>query len=298
MDCVALPLAFVVAAAGGFDIAKRTHQACAMPSKYVDIQGVPTFLRHTGATTLPESPPQTSQGEIVVCLHHCGGNSRNFDALAAELARDHSPLAFDLPGHDRSGSQVGLPSIEAMADFAAQLLKAVEADRPAVLLGHGMGGSVALQLALEHREAVKAVVLVNSGSRYVCGDELIERSRLVSVGRARREFDPKAFGKNTPQLILRSGFMDTLKTDPRVIYPNLMAMRDWEGGARLGELELPVLLVVGDSEHPATRSEVDRTEEALPNVRVEVVEDAAHMLPLEHPGALANVVCDFLGELA
>ncbi len=269
-----------------------------MPSKYVDIQGVATFLRHTGPTTLPERPPQTSQGEIVLCLHHCGGNARNFDAFSNELAETHSPIAFDLPGHDRSGSQVGLPTIEAMADFAAQVLKAVEADRPAVAVGHGMGGSVVAQLALAHREAVKAIVLVNSGAKYVCGDELIECSRLVSLGRARREFDPKAFGKNTPQLVLRAGFMDTLKTDPRVIYPNLMAMREWQGAERLAEIDIPVLLVVGDAEHPETRSEVDRAAEALPNARVEVIDDAAHMLPLEHPGALSKCVGDFLGELA
>ena len=54
-----------------------------MPSKYVAIQGVATFLRHPGPTTLPERPPDLSRGEIVLCIHHCGGNSRNFDELAA-----------------------------------------------------------------------------------------------------------------------------------------------------------------------------------------------------------------------
>lgn len=269
-----------------------------MPSKYVDIQGVATFLRHTGGTTLPEQPPDLGLGEIVLCLHHCGGNARNFDSFANELGDRHSPLAFDLPGHDRSGSQVSLGSIEAMADFSAQVLKAVAADRPGVILGHGMGGSIALQLALAHGEAVKALVLVSSGARYVCGDELIERSRLVSLGRARREFEPKAFGKNTPPMILRSGFMDTLKTDPRVIYPNLMAMRDFTGDERLAEIDLPVLLVAGDAEHPETNSEIERTAEALPHARIEVIADAAHMLPLEHPGALAASVSAFLRELS
>ncbi|MDE0909215.1 MAG: hypothetical protein OSB60_02020, partial [Myxococcota bacterium] len=73
-----------------------------MPSKYIDVQGIATFLRHTGPTTLPEVPPVLSRGEIVLCIHHAGGNSRNFDALSANLAANHSPVSFDLPGHDRS----------------------------------------------------------------------------------------------------------------------------------------------------------------------------------------------------
>ncbi len=269
-----------------------------MPSKYVDIQGVATFLRHAGVTTLPESPPPLERGEIVLCLHHRGGNARNFDAFASELSDDHSPVSFDLPGHDRSGSQVGLPSVEAMADFAASVLKGIRADRPAVVVGHGMGGNVALQLAVSHREAVKAVVLVGSGARYVAGDDLIERSRLVSLGRARREFNPKVFGKNTPGAVLRAGFMDTMKTDPRVVYSNLIAMRDWDGDAVVAGVDVPVLVLVGDSELPEVRAEVDRTAAALSSARFDVIEEAAHMLPLEHPGALARCVDAFMGELS
>jgi len=266
-----------------------------MPSKYVSIHGVATFLRHTGSTTLPEAPAHLDRGEIVLCIHHCGGNSRNFDAFASELAEAHSPLAFDLPGHDRSGSQASLGSIEAMADFSASVLKALDADRPAVVVGHGMGGNVALQMALEHADTVKALVLVSSAARYACGESLIERSRLVSLGRARREFEIKAFAKDTPQSIVRAGFMDTLKTDPRVIHPNLMALRDWTGGDRLSQVEVPTLLCLGDAEHTASASEVDRMLEVIPDARKQVIAGAAHMLPLEHPGALAEAVCSFLG---
>ncbi|MCP5040707.1 MAG: alpha/beta fold hydrolase [bacterium] len=269
-----------------------------MPSKYFAIQGVATFLRHTGATTLPQEPPNLERGEIVLCIHHHGGNSRNFDSFSSELADDHSPVAFDLPGHDRSGSQVSLGSIETMADFAAQVLKALQVDRPAVVVGHGMGGNVALQMALEHGEAVKALVLVNSAARYVGGDELVERQRLVSLGRARREFEIKAFAPETPQSVVRAGYMDMLKTDPRVIYPNLMAMRDWNGGERLAEVAVPTLICVGDTEQGETATEVDRMAGAVSNARKEVIPDAAQMLPLEHPGALAQCVKDFLGGLS
>lgn len=265
-----------------------------MPSKYVDVSGTATFLRHTGPTTLPESPPDLSRGEIVLCLHHAGGNSRNFDGFGGEMSAAHSPLAFDLPGHDRSGSQVSLGSISAMADFAASLLKTLAADRPAVVVGHGMGGNVALQMALEHREVVRSIVIANGSARYACGDELIERARLVSVGRARREFEMKAFAEGCDPKIIRSGFMDTLKTDPRVIYPNLMALRDWDGAERIGEIDVPVLVCVGETDLPAKRAEADRMANAIPGARLEVIEKAAHMLPMEQAAELAKSVSSFV----
>jgi pimeloyl-ACP methyl ester carboxylesterase len=268
-----------------------------MPSKYVAIQGVATYLRHAGPTTLPECPPDLSRGEIVLCIHHCGGNSRSFDAFAGALANDHSPLAFDLPGHDRSGSQVSLGTIAAMADFAASTLKALEVDRPAVILGHGMGANVALQMALEHSEIVRAVVLANGSGRYICGDELIERARLVSMGRARREFELKAFAKGCDKAIIRSGFMDTLKTDPRVIYPNLMAMRDWPGVDRLDSVSVPTLICAGEHDLPAVSAEAERITAEIPKARKLVIENAAHMLPTEQPEALAKSVSDFLETL-
>jgi len=268
-----------------------------MPSKYVAVQGIATFLRHTGSTTLPENPPDLSSGEIVICLHHCGGNSRNFDAFSKAISDRHSPLSFDLPGHDRSGSQVSLGSIEAMADFTASVLKSVAADRPAVVVGHGMGGNVALQMALEHSEVIRALVLVSTAARYICGDDLIERSRLVSMGRARREFEMKAYAKGCDQKIMRSGFMDTMKTDPRVIYPNLMAQRDWNGSERLSEINVPTLVCDGEGDRSEQANESERMANEITGARRNLIADAAHMVPAEQPGALADAVCEFLGGL-
>lgn len=268
-----------------------------MPSKYVSIQGVATFLRHAGPTTLPESPPDLSRGEIVLCLHNGGGNSRNFDALVEKLSEHHSPLAFDLPGHDRSGSQVGLGSVAAMADFAASVLKTLQADRPAVILGHGMGGNVAIQMALEHSESVRALVLANCSAAYTCGDELIERTRLVSIGRAPRDFDMKLFAKGCAQETLRAGYMDTRKTDPRVIYPNLLALRDWSGVNRLGEIGAPTLICSGEGDYPANTDEAARMVENISCASQKIIADAAHMLPTEQPAALSLAVCEFLGAL-
>ena len=268
-----------------------------MPAIYLPNQGVATYLRHVGPTTLPEDPPDLSRGEVVLCIHHTGGNSRNFDSLLAALIEDHSPLSFDLPGHDRSGSQLSLGSIEAMAGFAASLLDTLSVNRPVVVLGHGMGASVALQLALDHPARVRALVLAGGGGGYGCGQELIDRAELVSQGKLRREFDMKAYAKGVPPEIMRAGFMDTLKTDPRVIYSNLIAQRDWRGAGRSKEVAAPTLVCAGEYEPEAVGKEIDQLVAGLESVKREVLAGAGHMAPMEKAAEFAEIVGRFLGEL-
>ena len=160
-----------------------------------------------------------------------------------------------------------------------------------------MGGNVALQLALEHKECVAAAVIANASARYLCGDDLIERARLVSLGRARREFEIKAFAKGCEQATVRAGFMDTLKTDPKVIYSNLMAMRDWSEADRTSEIEVPTLVCSGEADLPAINAESDRIAGKIPHARQQVIANAAHMLPTEQAHAMAECVTGFLGAI-
>ncbi|MBW2388299.1 MAG: hypothetical protein JRG89_07655, partial [Deltaproteobacteria bacterium] len=88
------------------------------------------------------------------------------------------------------------------------------------------------------------------------------------------------------------------KTDPRVIYPNLMAMRDWDGAGRLGEIEVPTLVCTGEADLSETNAEAERTAGKISQARQQVIADAAHMLPTEQPGALAEAVSSFLEALA
>ena len=102
-----------------------------MPEKYVRQGGLPILLRHTGPSTLPEKPPVGASGRAVVSVHDAGLQSSVFcDLLGALRAlrgetggravgdADACALAFDLPGHGRSGGLDALPSIEAMSECA------------------------------------------------------------------------------------------------------------------------------------------------------------------------------------
>jgi len=266
-----------------------------MPVKYFAVEGVATHVYHTGATTLPEQVPDLSVGQTVLCLHHSGGNGDNFRPFMRELEGRHSPLAFDFPGHHRSGSLDSLGSVGKMAEFSAALIDRLSI-APTVVLGHSMGGSVALELALTRPECVRALVLCGSAARYPESPELLDRYRLITEGKAKRHFDPSAYSPSTPKEIVGAGFADSLKTDPRAVYPNLVALRAWEAESRLAQVGVPTLVVGGADEDATMREQAEKLASQIPAATLQVVERAARMVPQERPDALADLVADFLGE--
>lgn len=267
-----------------------------MPVKYFTVEGVATHVYHVGPTTLPETVPDTSAGEVVLCVHHSGGNGSNFAGVLSALEGRHSPLAFDFPGHHRSGSLDSLGSVEKLAAFTGALIDKLGL-RPVVLLGHSMGGSVGLELALTRPDVVRGLVLCGAAARYPASEELLERFRLITEGKARRHFDPSAYSPHTPKEIVGAGFMDSLKTDPRAVYPNLLALRAWEAESRLEQVSVPTLVVVGSDESSAMAEQAEVMASRIPGARRIVIDEAGHMIPMEQPAALADAVAAFAEEL-
>lgn len=268
-----------------------------MPQKYFTIEGFATLVHHTGTTTLPEVPPDLSRGECIVCMHGAGGNGAVFGDLMERLAEAHSPIAFDQPAHGRSGGLDSLGSVERMSAFARSLCEKLAIARP-VLLGHSMGGAVALRYALDQPEGVRALVLVGSAGRFEVPHEHADQLRRVTEGKERRQFSREAYSPATPPEILRRGFMEDLKTDPRAAYGDLLACRDFDLEARLAEVAAPTLVVVGEDEMPLLKQGSQRLADGIPAARSIEIEKAGHMVPLEQPAKLAEALSEFLGGLS
>ena len=100
-------------------------------------------------------------GPPLVLVHGLGGAAPNWIELAPLVARGHRVLVPDLPGH---GLSEALPALEDLRPFAERVaaLAELEAMAPIAVVGHSMGGVVALRLALVRPELVSALVLVET----------------------------------------------------------------------------------------------------------------------------------------
>lgn len=261
-----------------------------MPEKYVRRDGIPILLRHTGRTTLPQNPPALGTEGSIVCLHDAGLQSSVFIDLLAAAAPEGGGLAFDLPGHGRSGGLDSLPSIEGMTEMAKWVADWCHASRP-VLVGHGMGALIALEWARSHSESVSGLVLCGLGLALGTQGDAIETMRKVTRGKAPRPFDATRICKQGGQEMMRRAYMEGIQTDPRATLVDLEASRDWaasfDGGAGIS---CPVALVTGASEDSVCRDRALRFADSLTSVSVCEIDGAAHFLPLEQPVALAHEI--------
>ena len=103
-----------------------------------------------------ERAPEAAAGDPVVLLHGFGGDLNNWLFNTDKLAERRRVYALDLPGHGESSKDVGAGDLEAFAEALGGFLDAVGAAR-AHLVGHSMGGAVALTYALAHPDRVASL---------------------------------------------------------------------------------------------------------------------------------------------
>jgi len=260
-----------------------------MPEKYVRRDGLPILVRHTGRTTLPQDPPFIGEGPPVVCLHDAGLQSSVFTDLLPEVAPGGGALAFDLPGHGRSGSLDSLPSIADMSEMGCWIAQSCGATRP-VLVGHGMGALVALDWA--RTQPVAGLVLCGVGLALGISDATIETMRQVTRGKAPRPFDPARVCAEGGREMMTKAYMEGIKTDPRATLVDLEASRAWTDAFVSGEagVDCPVAIVSGAAEDAECVARAGELAAALPGSSTATIESAAHFLPLEQPARLANEI--------
>jgi len=112
-------------------------------------------VRYRTATSDPSNP-------VLVLVHGIAGSSQTWEEVIPSLARDHTVIAPDLLGHGESAKPRGDYSLGAYASGLRDLLAVLGHDR-ATIVGHSLGGGIAMVFAYQFPERTERLVLVNSG---------------------------------------------------------------------------------------------------------------------------------------
>src|SRR3954470_18492788 len=104
---------------------------------------------------------EAGTGPVLLLVHGMGGSAENWRAVIEPLARNHTVIVPNLPGHGGS-TPGGDYSVGGLAAGLRDLLLVLEHDR-ATLVGHSLGGGIAMQFAYQFPEIVERLVLVSSG---------------------------------------------------------------------------------------------------------------------------------------
>ncbi len=245
---------------------------------------------------------EAGSGPPLVFIHGLGGAGSDWEHQLPFFAQRYRVIAPDLRGFGATPLGRGLPSIRRFAGDVEALLEQLGIKR-CLLVGHSMGGAVALQFALNCPDVVQRLVIANSvptfqpqslrhylefGYRWLVMG-LLGPARLARIG-AWRMFPNDDQADEREKSIARGE-----RNSRRAYLGALAALGRWSVIARLHELTMPTL-VVGSEHDYFTHEETVMFAHALPYGRLHIVEGAHHSLPAEHPEIFNPLVQRFFSQ--
>jgi len=243
-------------------------------------------------------------GDAVVLIHGFPLTREIWNAQASELAKTHRVIRPDLRGMGRSSAPDGPYLMETLAGDLAAILDALAIERAAIV-GHSLGGFVALAFARMYTERVLRLGLICSrlaaDSPEMAGfrNDLADRlERENSIEPAVESYIPRLFSdaslQGDPSVIERArGIVSTISPRGAAAMLRGMAQRT-ESSDIAADLAMPVLIVAGAGDKVVPLGEAQEMRAAFPAARLAVMTSSGHLPMLEEPAALTAELAAFL----
>lgn len=195
----------------------------------------------------------------------------------------------------------GCDSLSAMAERIAQSVGG-----PMVVIGHSMGGRVALELAAQAGGRIMGLALLDTGAGGPSAQEAEGRLKLVDLARAEgmasvakswmppmlapdRRDDAELVEGITAMLLRADADIFAAQQNALLKRPNRLDL--------LASIQCPILAVTGSEDRWSPPAQHQEMVDRAPNARLKVVEGAGHMLPVEAPEKLAEILTSFIQTL-
>ena len=264
-----------------------------------------TYLRaddgariHYNVTGRPGAPP-------VLFIQGLGVGKNGWVLQRLATATRYRSIALDNRGAGRSDKPHGEYSLEQMADDAIAVLDhAGCAD--AHVVGASMGGAISQLVAVKYPDRVRSLTLAcTAGRNHLWREELLGEWRdaaldrgIIAMGQeaARWVIGPRSFRRVLPAIgwlgpfaLGRPAYAFAAQCDAIINVDTSMA-------DRLADLDVPVLIVVGNQDVLTPVGDSEELAERIPTAELAIISGAAHGLMFEHAGTFNRVLLEFLGR--
>jgi pimeloyl-ACP methyl ester carboxylesterase len=257
------------------------------------------------------------EGPVLLLIHGMAGTCENWREVIEPLARRHTVIAPDLPGHGLSAGGSGDYSLGNLASGLRDLLLVLGHER-ATLVGHSLGGGVAMQFSYQFPEMVERLVLVSSGGLGLEVSPVLRAAALpgaelfIAATAGTGQKIGGAIGRGLAKVGVKPaadlaevarGYGSLAEPERRKAF--LATLRSVVGteGQRVSAAdrfylaeEVPVLIVWGARDPIIPVSHGEDAHRVLPGSRLEIFDGVGHMPQIEQPSRFITVLEDFLAE--
>lgn len=224
-------------------------------------------------------------------IHGAGGSHLSWPLDLRRLSPTTTTYLPDLPGHGRSAGS-GLASVEGFSDVILQFCHLLNL-KDVALIGHSMGGAVALAVALHRPDLCRFLVLLNSAARFDVPRAIREalnedQQRAIEVicEHAFAPEPPTPWFEATRSMMLDLPFM-TLRND-------YLACQDFDAVGQLRAIQAPTLIVGAADDVLTPPQSQYLLAEQIPQSKLVMVRNAGHMAALTHAEEIRKQILNFL----
>jgi pimeloyl-ACP methyl ester carboxylesterase len=244
---------------------------------------------------LPDFKPGTNPRFEMVLIHGLGGAAAEWDQVEPYLKGTFKVASFELAGHGKT-QPVMDPTIISEAKRLEEFIRTSGMSYP-TLVGHGLGGMVALQYALDHPGVIHRLILLDTAPRQLAGQE-----QKAEIGKALIEdydrFVGERYAMMSPNDAVTDRILDmALRTHAASFVSLLLSSFDFDLTERLHTLTVPMLVVGSEMMFPRP----DETQPMLVQYGYDKARSLSfkrfgktgHYIMLEQPVMLASVLMAF-----
>jgi 3-oxoadipate enol-lactonase len=222
-------------------------------------------------------------GISLVFVHGAGSSHLIWSLQIREFSKTFRTIALDLSGHGKSDEGVSVTSVD--GDFTTELVSLIEYLKlnEFILAGHSMGGGIVMSYALK-ANVPKPMALVLVDTSYE-----LQLSKL-RTGLIKETIDDRIyfFKHQVYEDYTESYQLKKLEDDIRISHPRIMARdiaacRNFSIADRVGEIDLPTFILVGEHDDIITPAMASQLEKKFPRADIAVVRNADHIPMVENP---------------
>jgi pimeloyl-ACP methyl ester carboxylesterase len=257
------------------------------------------------------------EGPVLLLIHGMAGTCENWRSVIEPLARHHTVIAPDLPGHGLSAGGPGDYSLGNLASGLRDLLLVLGHER-ATLVGHSLGGGIAMQFSYQFPELVERLVLVSSGGLGLEVSPVLRAAALpgadlfIAATAGAGQKIGGAVGRGLSKVGMKPaadvaevarGYGSLAEPDRRKAF--LATLRSVVGteGQRFSATDrfylaeaVPVLIVWGARDPIIPVGHGEDAHRALPGSKLEIFDGVGHLPQVEQPTRFITVLENFLEE--
>jgi pimeloyl-ACP methyl ester carboxylesterase len=224
----------------------------------------------------------------VLFIHGAGANP---SVWHFQIVHFKGGIALELPGHP-NGS--GFTTVDEYAQVVERQINENGIRHP-VIVGHSMGGAIAIELALGKAE-LKALVLVGTGARLRVRPEFLTKIR-ENYSEAVRLLASWSFSTSADPILVARVARDLLKVSPEVTLGDFMACDKFDRMDRVGEIKRRTMVVCGEDDVMTPKKYSQYLHERINGSELVIIPGAGHGVMLEKHREFNRTLQNFLASL-